>query len=264
MSGLIALLTDFGLKDPFVGVMKGVIYGIAPDIRVIDITHSINPQDIKSAAWVLATSYSYFPENTIFVCVVDPGVGGIRDIVLVKTCMHYFLAPDNGILSYILKNDTIDEVIKLDNKDFWLDNISNTFHGRDIFAPVAAFLSQKNYDVNIFGSKKPQEELVKLDLKSPEYLKNSITGSVVYIDNFGNLITDIPGSWIADNKILTTINDVKIKGLKNAYGAVESGELLILIGSHNCIEISARNDSAAAFLKVETGQKVRIDLLDDF
>ena len=190
----ITLTTDFGSKDPFVGIMKGVIVSINPSVKIIDITHNISPQSILEAAYTLEMSYASFPHKTIHVAVVDPGVGSARRPLLVATDYHYFIGPDNGVFSRIYRLTESLTVIHITAEHYFLPQRSSTFHGRDIFAPVAAWMS-KGIDIERFGD--PITDYVIL--QEPALISSSnnvVEGEVVYIDRFGNLMTNIPGEKI--------------------------------------------------------------------
>lgn len=260
MSQVIALLTDFGDKDGFVGTVKGVITSIAPETSIIDITHHVNPQDINSASWILACSYKYFPVGTIFVCVVDPGVGSSRKPLLVKISDYYFVGPDNGFLTRIIDKVNPQIVISLDNPDYWLDTVKQTFHGRDIFGPVAAHLAKSNCDIKKFGTQIPSEDPIKLELHKPYKEGNTIYGSVVYIDHFGNLITNISESWITNTNVLVSAGNIKLNGLQKAYSSVKEGKLLAIIGSDGYLELSVNCGNAAQSFNMSVNEAVIVEI----
>ncbi|HLG30718.1 MAG TPA: SAM-dependent chlorinase/fluorinase, partial [Candidatus Brocadiales bacterium] len=186
---VITLLTDFGTKDSYVGIMKGIISGINPDANIIDLCHEIGRQDIFEGAYVLYSSYKFFPAGTIHVAVVDPGVGTKRKIICAKIRDYLFLAPDNGILSLVLTDEKPRLIIEVTNKKHFLPEISNTFHGRDIFAPVAAYLSR---GINPLKLGKRLTKIKRIELPHPDASKQGVLkGKVIYIDVFGNLITNI-------------------------------------------------------------------------
>ncbi|WP_353684166.1 SAM-dependent chlorinase/fluorinase [Thermodesulfovibrio sp. 3907-1M] len=185
-SKIITILTDFGLKDPFVGQMKGVILSINPHVRIVDITHEIEPQSVEDAAFVLYESFQYFPEGSIHIAVVDPEVGSQRKALIVKSQGHYFVAPDNGILSYILKEPFY--AVSIENEKYFLRK-SPTFQGRDVFAPAAAWLS-KGIEINEFGGPAKDIKVFKT-LYDIQGFDDKIVGKIVYIDRFGNAITNI-------------------------------------------------------------------------
>jgi S-adenosylmethionine hydrolase len=265
MKNIIALLTDFGLVDNYVGIMKGTILSINPNVEIIDITHSIEPRNIRQAAFVLMTSVKYFPEGTIFVAVVDPGVGSNRNTICVRAGKYFFVAPDNGILTYTLNNFKQPKVHLFTNEKYQLENPSKTFHGRDIFAPMAAYLAM-GIDLAEFGEEYPLSKLVKLSpLKSYYDSFGNLIGEVVHIDRFGNIITSL--SYISlginmhnilkqDLKWKFEIGHTKIKNISTTYSDVEEGEFLAYIGSSGFLEFGIRNGNAAEKIGAFVGQLV--------
>ena len=199
MGRTIAILTDFGSNDNYVGVMKGVIRNLSPFADIIDLTHGVSPGDIRSAAFSLETAYNYFPKNTIFLCVVDPGVGSERRAVAVEADGRYFVAPDNGLLTGIFANSNSKKAVNLTNTNFHLPQKSSTFHGRDIFAPVAAHLSMK-VELEELGELIDVENLIQLENYTATIDGNKITGNIIHTDTYGNLITDIPADWVIKKK----------------------------------------------------------------
>ncbi len=201
---VITLLTDFGYQDAYVGIMKGVIAGINPLANIIDICHNVPPQDIFNGAYLLYTAYKYFPKDTIHVAIVDPGVGSKRDIVCIKTKDSFFLVPNNGILSFIVQEEKPNGIFRVTNNKYFLPTTSNTFHGRDIFAPVAAHLSL-GIKPQLLGIKINQ--LTLLDIPKPTSKKTGLLeGQIIYIDRFGNLITNIKREHIAQYSLNQTQN----------------------------------------------------------
>ncbi|KPA13483.1 protein containing DUF62 [Candidatus Magnetomorum sp. HK-1] len=256
----ISLMTDFGLSDEYVGVMKGVIASINPYAQVIDITHQIMPQNILQAAYTLWFSYAYFPKNTLHVVVVDPGVGSDRQIIALKASDYFFLAPDNGILSFIL-NKFQCSAVRIDRSEFFLPNVSDTFHGRDIFAPVAAHIS-KNQNIENFGSIISSKSLTTLSNTGP-YVKNKqVIGKVIMSDRFGNLITNISvkdmNQISSKDDITIQIRDTKIMGISCHYEQVKKNTLLAIIGSKGLLEISVNCGNAKHELGVEIGCQICI------
>ena len=272
----ISLTTDFGLDDPYVGVMKGVILGINPGARVVDLTHQIGPQNIGQAAFVLGTSYRYFPTGAIHVVVVDPGVGTSRRALLLMTPEGRFLAPDNGVLSHVVRDymSALPErsgkvevpvgltAYSLTNSRYWLHPVSKTFHGRDIFAPVAAHLSLGASPGDLG---EPLNDLCWLPLPEPIRRDNSIRGEVINVDRFGNLVTNIPAAMLAEAPGLhLNIRDRLIKGLSHTYqGNERSAEeaLVALLGSHGFLEIALPSGSAALTLEIDVGEPLQVTLL---
>lgn len=253
---IISLLTDFSYRDNFVGVMKGIILGINPRVHIIDLCHEIEPQDILSAAFSLKTAYKYFPKDTVHVAVIDPSVGSQRFPILAKTKDYYFIGPDNGVLSLALAEQRIEGIIYLDNYEFHLRPVSNTFHARDIFAPVAAQLT-KGISYQLFG--KSLERYKKIVLPIPKVTSNSIKGEIVYIDRFGNLSTNISQSLTGKSKEPTIkIKGKQIVGIKTSYCFAKPKQLLALWGSSGYLEIALNLGSARNGLGVKVGDKVEL------
>jgi S-adenosylmethionine hydrolase len=195
-SSIIALLTDFGLRDNFVGVMKGVMSGIAPAMtRFIDITHAVPPQDVLTGTFILETSYRYFPAGTIFLCVVDPGVGSERHPIALHAGDWYFVGPDNGLFTPLIEEQTIHQVVALNNPDYQLSGISTTFHGRDIFAPAAAHIAA-GVPLNALGTAVAAVDLLRLPRQRPQVSKEQIEAQLGYQDYYGNVITTIAAALL--------------------------------------------------------------------
>ncbi|MFP4369162.1 MAG: S-adenosyl-l-methionine hydroxide adenosyltransferase family protein, partial [Candidatus Kapaibacterium sp.] len=223
---MIALISDFGTQDAYVGIMKGVIKEIAYDCPIVDINNNIPRHDIHAAAYNLAASVSYFPEKTIFLCVVDPGVGTNRKALIMNAGNKLFVAPDNGLLSYVISELSPDKIISIENKKYMLEKVSNTFHGRDVFAPAAAHLFN-NTSISSFGPELRKEELDFLpEYKKIEKTESTINGHVIYIDIFGNLITNIKESCLNGNGYKVVIHNRILEGLKKSYGDVAKGKPL--------------------------------------
>lgn len=243
----IAILTDFGNEDNFVGAMKGVILKINPESQFVDITHSITPGDIKTSSFRLFTAYKYFPESTVFLVVVDPGVGSSRLPIIVKTKDYYFVAPDNGVFSWIYENEKC-KVYKIKSIP---KNASTTFHGRDIFAPVAGKLST-GIKIEKLGT--PLKKWVKFNLPVARVKKNIIYGEVIDIDKFGNLITNITLSELSGKRSFEIkINKHTIIGLKECY---KGSKPIAIWGSAGFLEISLPNGNCAKKLGAKIGTKV--------
>ena len=276
----IVLLTDFGLSDAYVGMMRGVIYGINPAAQVIDLTHGIGPQDLRHGAVVLADSFRYFPAGSIFVAVVDPGVGTDRDAILLQTPDARLVAPDNGLLSLVCRSydptfgDThIPESAlvpdqcrawRLTNPDYWRRPVSATFHGRDVFAPVAAHLSS-GAAPDALGE--PISAIRSLPLPVPQAEGNRIRGQVVFADAFGNLITDITadlldqlGATAGNPNVTVTIAGRTVTGLSHTFHDPSGDGLRALVGSHGRLEIVVVDGSAAAMLGVSSGAELVISV----
>ncbi|MEW6618268.1 MAG: SAM-dependent chlorinase/fluorinase [bacterium] len=251
---IITLITDFGLKDNYVGIIKGVIHSINPEVKIIDITHLINSYSLVEAGYILKSSFNYFPKGTIHIIIVDPEVGSQRKIILLKSKDYYFLAPDNGILSFILDRFKEIKIVELTNKKYFLQEVSQTFHGRDIFAPVAAYLSLGK-NIEEFGPELNKIKTLAPEFK-PEFNKDKIVGQIIYIDHFGNLITNIVKEEFTfdDSKVLIEIAGQEIKGINKTYSQLKPGELLALWGSSNHLEVAANQANAQQLLKIEKGK----------
>lgn len=253
------MLTDFGLKDWFAGTMKGVIFGINPSAKIVDISHDISPQNIMEASCVLKNSSPYFPDNTIFLVVIDPGVGSNRKAIIVKTSRFLYTGPDNGVLSGIY-NQEEDEVIEITNKTYCLPDTSNTFHGRDIFAPVAAYLSM-GVSPYLMGTK--INSIKNIEAMKPYIDDNKkVCGSIIYTDRFGNLITNLCEDFFSDHGIDYKNISIKgniINGLSNSYSEKSPGELLAIKGSSGYIEIAVNQGNAGELLQAVTGDSVMVN-----
>ena len=259
---VIALLTDFGEDDFFVPSLKGVILKINSSARIVDITHHIPSFDIKAGGFILYSCYTYFPTKTIFLVVVDPGVGSSREILLAETKKYFFIAPDNGILSYIVDEEEVTQIREVRKKKYFLPEVSHTFEGRDKMAPAAAWLS-KGVPCVEFGPEVTSYE--SFNLQKPQEKGNEITGQVLYTDKFGNLITNIPERMLAlsgigrvKKKFSLYAGGRKISSFRESYSSAKEGELLFLTGSLGLIEIASREGSASKQLKIKNGDTVRI------
>lgn len=265
-SPVIALMTDFGEDDFFVASLKGVILKISPSARIMDITHRIPSFNLEAASFVLSVSFRYFPSQTIFLVVVDPGVGSARKVILAKTKDYYFIAPDNGVLTLALEEEKVDKLREVTQDKYFLPGQSRTFEGRDRMAPVAAWLS-RGIPCEEFGPELASYE--KLCVEKPQIKGNEVIGSVLYEDKFGNLITNIPSEWLSrlqektgKARFVLSVKGHKISSLAQSYSSVEKGELLFLAGSVGTVEIAAGQESAAEKLKAKIGDEVRIGVKD--
>jgi S-adenosylmethionine hydrolase len=255
---LITLLTDFGTQDAFVGVMKGVITSLAPHAAVIDLTHHVPPQDIRAGAFVLNTAYRHFPPGTVHLVIVDPGVGGARRPVAAQIGDFFYVCPDNGLLSHVLAQDTLTQAVTLDNPQFHLPHVSRTFHGRDIFAPVAAHLAH-GVPLETLGTL--LETLQTFPLSQPLVFGDTITCRIIYADVFGNLFTDLTEDMMTAGKVFRAVLDVgsmTINGLSDSYSQAGEGEPLALFGSSGHLEIAVRNGNAREQLGMKVGDRVTI------
>ncbi|MDL1968212.1 MAG: SAM-dependent chlorinase/fluorinase [Deltaproteobacteria bacterium] len=264
---IITLLTDFGLNDEYVGTMKGVIFSVNPSAVLVDITHNIDPHDIIQAAFTIKASYKFFPKGTVHVVIVDPGVGGSRAIIALETAGHIFIAPDNGILTLLVEENNIAEIIRVDNKKFFLEPVSLTFHGRDIFAPVSAHISS-GIKIDNIGTPINKTDLVKLSIPKPGISdKGELVGTIVSIDRFGNLITNIDSNCLenfcrpnAGKKPEIRINNNKISGLSESYENSALNSPLVIIGSRGYLEIAVNCYSAKKYFKAEKGNTITVSI----
>ena len=254
---IITLITDFGMRDGYVGIMKGVILHINPDAVLVDVTHDVPPHDILAACFVLENSYWVFPPGSINLVVVDPGVGSNRRAILIEAGNHFFIGPDNGIFTRIYELEGIEKAVHLTNKRYFLPHRSNTFHGRDIFSPVAAYLSLGTSPED-FGDL--FNDPVTIDIPRPELKRGMIKGMVSHVDSFGNLISNISQELFSESigrerhKIL--VGDNVIDGIQESYSSVMEGEILAIFGSSGYLEISVREKSARETLGLGRGCEV--------
>ena len=273
MGRIITLTTDFGLVDGFVGTMKGVILGINPDVTLVDITHDITPQNIAQGAFLFANAAKYFPANAIHVVVVDPGVGSARRAIAVQAGETIYVAPDNGVLSLAIRDVRSEisnlhsslqspiRVVHLNKPAYWLPRVSNTFHGRDIFAPVAAHLS---LGVALEALGDPIDNWVRLSGCAAAFRAgDEIVGRVVHIDRFGNIITNVDEQMLAAmdrTRISVSIAGRQTHGLKATYSDAATGQMIALIGSTGQLELALRDGNAAAALGASIGDAVSVTL----
>lgn len=245
--GIITLTTDFGLKDPYQGAMKGAILSVNPKARIFDITHLVSAGGIIEGALIMSAACRFFPAGTIHVGVVDPGVGGFRRAILVETERYVFVGPDNGLLSLALEGENIKRAIELTDKRYFLSEVSNTFHGRDIFGPVAAHLTL-GVSPALFGP--PFERPASVSLPQPSVRGGVVNGVVIYADSFGNLITNIKRDLLGRGRedAEVSVKGAVIKGIKKTYSSAPEGALVALFGSSGFLEIAVNNGSAAAKL----------------
>jgi S-adenosylmethionine hydrolase len=257
----VTLLTDFGLVDEYVGVMKGVIMTIYPAAAIVDLCHEIPPQDIAAAARMLRAAYPYFPGGTIHVCVVDPGVGTDRAVLAARADGHCFVGPDNGVLFPLLQEAAVEAVVRAERSEYFLPEISRTFHGRDIFAPVAAHLL-RGVPVTALGRIAAIDELVPLVLSAPQTGPDgTVAGTIINADRFGNLLTDIEHRHIAPladagTSIEIRVGDVTISGLSPHYGRPDGKTCRAVIGSRGHLEIAVSGGSARRRLQLRPGDPV--------
>jgi S-adenosylmethionine hydrolase len=265
---VITLTTDFGLNDGYVAAMKGVILGINPGATIVDICHSIEPQNIQQGAFVLSTAFSYFPQDTVHLVIVDPEVGGLRRAIILETDNALFVAPDNGVLSYVIQASTSKRIsrptlvklprglqaFEITNSKYWHHPVSPTFHGRDVFAPVAAHVSlgiplnelgQAITSVSVFPPPRPRTDAT-----------GNLIGHILHIDHFGNLITDINSQDLPSGEFSIQVAGHRIGSLSHSYE--QSQDLLALIGSSGQLEIALKGGNAARLLGSKLGDELQI------
>ncbi len=260
LRGPITLTTDFGTSDHFAGTMKGVILGIAPRVRIVDITHEIPPFELNDAAFTIAQAWRFFPKGSIHVVVVDPGVGGARRAILCEAEGHFFIAPDNGVLSMIY-DEARHKVRVLSNQKMFLGNISKTFHGRDVFAPAAAHLARGVAAVK-FG-KLIHDPVRNFLLKPARLSRHDWSGVVLKTDRFGNLITNFRiGEFpeVAERSIELRIGLERVTRLARTYAETAAGELFAVVGSSGYLEVVVNQGSAAKMLGVGAGSPVELEI----
>ncbi|MFX1256615.1 MAG: S-adenosyl-l-methionine hydroxide adenosyltransferase family protein [Promethearchaeota archaeon] len=260
---IIALISDFGPKGQhYVASMKGVILKINPKVKIIDISHNISSFSIIEASYLIKSTYKYFPKNSVFLIVVDPGVGSAREIIAIETESHYyFVGPNNGIFHNSLESDNINKCVKIENDEYFHKPVSSTFHGRDIMAPISAYIT-KGISLEKLGTRLDLKDLVKYPMEYKERGDNKISCSIQYIDNFGNIITNIKGEMLSlvEGKILI----IKRKKGENQgkfvryFEGVPKNSLLFLIGSSGFLEISINQGNASKYLDLKVGDIIEI------
>ncbi|MDT8897393.1 SAM-dependent chlorinase/fluorinase [Thermanaerothrix sp. 4228-RoL] len=260
MAGIVALLTDFGYRDHYVGVMKGVIWGISPSVQIADITHAVRPQNVFEGAFLLAQAYPYFPPESIFVAVVDPGVGTQRRPLAARVGDYFFVAPDNGLLSFVIREGEIHrwpmEFVHLTQSAYWLPNVSRSFHGRDVFAPVAAHLA-KGVPLEALGPR--IEDPIMLPVPEPFPEEGGWQGQIIYIDVFGNLITNIqPHHLAGDLHWKIYYKDREIDKLVNTFGEGRPGDLIAMFDSTGYLSLCIVNGNAEMTLNARVGDSLKM------
>lgn len=254
-SGIITLTTDFGLSDPYVAMMKGVMLSINPQAKLIDISHQISAGSILQAGSLIHESYPYFPKGTIHVGVVDPGVGSRRRLIALNAEDHFFVGPDNGIFWPVIKNLSQVKIIQLTQARYFLHHISRTFHGREIFAPVAAHLSS-GVKLEMFGDK--ITDPVSISLPEPRQKDGFLYGQVMRVDNFGNLISNIGGSeldhFLQSSQPIIEVGRVVITKMSSIYADADEGEPLAQINSSDLLEIAVNMGRASEYIGVDAGE----------
>jgi len=278
MSKIIALLSDFGNRDTYVGTMKGVILGIAPEIRLVDISHNVDPQHVRQGAFMLQSVFHHFPQGTIFLVVIDPGVGSMRRPIALHGGGYTFVAPDNGVLSYVMEVLGQGEVVELLNTDYWLPEVSRTFHGRDIFAPVAAHLAA---GVPLGELGEPSGQVVRLPRPQMDVNERRVTGEVMHIDHFGNITTSIgylfwegetsltltpafddnlPSVQVGAESATVLVHGEVIYSIRASYSEALRGDFLAVVGSSGYLEVAVNQGNAADRLDVAVGDRVDLEI----
>ncbi len=267
---IITLLTDFGTADGFIGLMKGVMLQIVPNAQIIDITHDLPPFAVSAAGFLINWSHGYFPQGSIHLCVADPGVGTERRILILETQGHIFVAPDNGLLSPLLDTDNPKRIISATNRELWLEKISNTFHGRDIFSPVTAHLA-RGVPIAEIGNE-IDDPVILPTFKPLKITNESIESYVRYIDRFGNLITNLEFStfqrWCEKNgcqcdDIVIYLPANKIHGISNAFGEKKPGELVAVFGGFDRLEIAVSKGNAAVTTGLGIGDPISLEVYQE-
>jgi S-adenosylmethionine hydrolase len=258
MASSIALLTDFGLHDWYVGVMKGVILAINPGAAIIDITHSVPPQDVEAASFALLASYMYLPAGTVVAVVVDPGVGGRRRVLCAESGGRLYVFPDNGVLTEVLDREGFENLFCVENHEFFLEHVSATFHGRDIFAPVAAHLSMGAAADSLGPATRDYE---RIKIAGPRIGDDHVIIRVRWIDRFGNLLTDCSADLVDGisrrwGGVAIDLGAHGAVGMAATYESAEPGHALGLVGSSGYLEISVREGSAARVLGLMLGDTI--------
>jgi S-adenosylmethionine hydrolase len=256
---LITLLTDFSTLDTYVASMKGVMLSLNPEIVLVDLTHHVPPQDVRTGALHLAAATPYFPPGTIHLAVVDPGVGSPRRALAAHCQGHFWVGPDNGLFHLVFRQASALNIVSLENPVYFRPQVSPTFHGRDIFAPVAAHLSL-GVNLSRFGPR--ITDPVALDLPEPQFGPAAILGEIIHVDRFGNLVSNIPAgelaAWLGEQNPSFKVGPVAIRGLARTYTDVAPGEFLALVGSHGFLEIACAMVNAAQRLNAGVGLPVEI------
>jgi len=262
MKPIISLTTDFGIQNSFVGVMKGVIWGIAPEAKIADITHQIQPQNIRLGAYALWRIVPFFPRGSVHIAVIDPGVGTQRRPIGLKIGEQFFIVPDNGLITPVLEDGKLSgaeiKIVHLNNPEYYMPKVSNTFHGRDIFAPTGAHLAA-GVPLDEMGDR--INDPILINFPQPIKTEKGWEAHITIIDVFGNLTTDLPASALSDVEDITFhLKGHRVDGLVPSYGHRSEGELVALVDSEEYIEISAVNGSAAEITGAKIGDIVEVVL----
>jgi S-adenosyl-L-methionine hydrolase (adenosine-forming) len=256
---LITLLTDFGTRDAYVAGLKGVILSLNPEANLVDLSHEVPPQDVRAGALILAAAAPYFPPGAIHLAVVDPGVGSPRRAVAARCREQFWVGPDNGVFHLIFSRAPGLTLVSLENPAYFRPRVSATFHGRDIFAPVAAHLSL-GVDLDHFGPR--ITDPVSLNFPEPGFGPEAVRGEIIWVDRFGNLVSNIPAAdltaWLGQARLHLSLGSLRLQGLARTYMETAPGEFLALEGSHGFLEIACTMDNAARRLQAGVGLAVEI------
>jgi len=261
-SRIVSLLTDFGVRDAYVGAMKGVILGICPAVTLVDISHEVSKHDVLQGAFILSQASPYFPEGSIHLAVVDPGVGTARRRIIVQGGRCFYVGPDNGVLSLAVKGEGVVKAVEIRSEEYFLPRLSRTFEGRDIFAPVAAHLA-RGVDIDEFG---PEiRSLVSLSIAEPERRGGEILGEVIHIDGFGNITTNISENMVGEIAVGASVEVIigrvsKTTPFCRTYGEVPAKSPLLTLGSSGFLEVAVNQGSAEKLFKAKVGDRVTLTL----
>jgi hypothetical protein len=257
---VVALVTDFGAVDPYVGVMKGALLSVAPGTTIVDVLHEVPPQDVAAGAFILGAARPYFPLDTIFVAVVDPGVGSARRAIAVEAADgQRFVGPDNGLIPAALGATRIARAVELSDRRFHRAVVSRTFHGRDLFAPVAGHLAT-GVRIEELGRAIAARTLVRLPRRAaPAWRGGRVRGRIVWIDRYGNCVSDVPAALVEKKRVRVRARSFVAERLAESYAAVAVGEPLAIVGSYGLVEIAVRDGSAAAALGLARGDALVVE-----
>lgn len=254
---IITFTSDFGTMDGYAGAVKGVLLSHCPEAQIVDICHQVEPWNVTSAAWIIASAYKYFPKGTIHIVVVDPQVGSAQRRIMLVGDREVFIAPDNGILTLIMKEQSNWRAFDLNKKEYWLPYVSNTFHTRDIFAPVAGHLAA-GVSFEELGSEIDVRSLKQLENQEIVTADGVVRGRIVHIDRFGNLITNIPNDKVRF-KAACYLEDLKVGSVNNTYSSVTEGMAVAFPASHGYLEIAIHQGRANEILKAKVGTQVALE-----
>lgn len=252
----VVLLTDFGLHDSYAGQMKGAILAVNSKLPIVDLVHELPAYGIEVAAYILAYTYTVFPKGSVFVCVVDPGVGSRRSAIVLKAGGYYFVGPDNGILSVVTWKENVHTIREITNRSFWRKNVSSTFHGRDVFGPAGAHIASNSKSFTHVGPL--CRKIVQLEHKPPQVKGALIDGRIIHVDRFGNMLTNIESRYIPNNAVIYLDNQ-RIDRIASTYSDIGSGKAAGVRNSFGLLEIAMRERPCAEMMGARIGQKVRVN-----